>query len=92
MNAIEINPFILVYGILFFTSLIVFPIWLYKRQNKLSEKLSIVKKLAEDAKTHEELYNAWSKLVKVSKECWYIQDTIKIIEIKTIIITKRDLL
>lgn len=88
----EINPFLLTYCILFFVSLVAFPLWLYKLETKLNEEINNARELAKNAKTDEELYKAWSELVKVSKKCWHRTDAAKINEIKIIIETKRDII
>ncbi len=56
------------------------------------EKLNILKEKAKLAKTKEELQTVWYELVEVNKECWHKSFSSKVVEVKTIIETKYDML
>ena len=46
----------------------------------------------EREKTKEELQNVWEELKEVNKECWHRSFSSKVVEVKTIIETKYDML
>ena len=59
---------------------------------KIHEKLDALKEKAKSAKTKEELQTAWEELKGVNKECWHMSFSSKVIEVKTIIETKYEML
>lgn len=56
------------------------------------EKLNSLKEKAKIAKTQEELLTLYEELIEVNKECWHNSFTSKVIEVKTIIETKYEML
>jgi len=58
----------------------------------IHEKLNVLKEKAKSAKTKEELQTVWEELKDVSKECWHRSFSSKVIEVKTIIETKYEML
>jgi len=59
---------------------------------KIHEKLNVLKEKAKLAKTKEELQTVWNELVEVNKECWHKSFSSKVVEVKTIIETKYEIL
>jgi hypothetical protein len=51
-----------------------------------------LKEKAKMAKTKEELQNVWEELKEVNKECWHRSFSSKVVEVKTIIETKYEML
>jgi len=58
----------------------------------IHEKLNALKEKAKMAKTKEELQTVWEELKDVNKECWHRSFSSKVVEVKTIIETKYDML
>ena len=58
----------------------------------IHEKLNALKEKAKNAKTKEELQTVWEELKEVNKECWHRSFSSKVIEVKTIIETKYEML
>ena len=59
---------------------------------KIHEKLNDLKQKAKKAKTKDELQTVWIELKEVNKECWHKSFSSKVVEIKTIIETKYEIL
>ena len=58
----------------------------------IHKKLNVLKEKAKSAQTKEELQTVWGELKEVNKECWHRSDSSKVVEIKTIIETKYEML
>lgn len=58
----------------------------------IHEKLNALKEKAKMAKTKEELQTVWEELKELNKECWHRSFSSKVVEIKTIIETKYEIL
>ncbi len=56
------------------------------------EKLNSLKEKAKMAKTKEELQVLWDELKEVNKECWHRSFSSKVVEVKTIIETKYEMI
>lgn len=63
-----------------------------KSSNEIYKKLDVLKEKAKEAKTKYELQSLWEELKVVSKECWHRSFSPKVVEIKTIIETKYEML
>ncbi len=71
----------------------VWSMWLItKSAVNIHEKLNTLKEKAKIAKTKEELQTIWGELIEVNKECWHRSFTPKVVEVKTIIETKYEML
>jgi len=85
----------LIFGLIM-VSIIVFAIWsmwyLMKSAEKIHEKLNTLKEKAKLANTKDELQKVWDELKIVSKECWHKSFSSKVVEVKTIIETKYEML
>jgi uncharacterized protein (UPF0335 family) len=58
----------------------------------IHEKLNALKEKAKTSKTKEELQTVCEELKDVNKECWHRSFSSKVVEVKTIIETKYDML
>ena len=58
----------------------------------IHEKLNALKEKAKLAKTKEELQTVWEELKEVNKECWHKSFSSTVVEVKTIIETKYEML
>lgn len=58
----------------------------------IHEKLNALKEKAKMAKTKDELQTVWEELKEVNKECWHRSFSSNVIEVKTIIETKYEML
>lgn len=79
-----------------FTFLLVVSFWsiwkIMKQANDIHKKLNDLKERSKLASTKEELKSLWMELKEVNKECWHKSFSTKVVEIKTIIETKYDLI
>ena len=66
--------------------------YIMKYTRKIHEELNTLKELAKHAKTRDDLNTIWRKLKVVNKKCWHKSFLSKIVEIRTIIETRYDLL
>tara|TARA_R110000782_G_scaffold51708_2_gene111343 strand:+ start:2261 stop:2530 length:270 start_codon:yes stop_codon:yes gene_type:complete len=85
----------LIFGLIIF-SIIVGAVWsmwsLSTSAERIHDKLNTLKEKAKLGKTKEELQKVWDELKIVSKECWHKSFSSKVVEIKTIIETKYEML
>lgn len=85
--------FIIVFVFTFLLVVSYWSIWTIGSQaNDIHKKLNDLKERTKLASTKEELKSLWMELKEVDKECWYKSFSSKVIEIKTIIETKYDLI
>jgi hypothetical protein len=79
-----------------FTFLLVVSYWsiwtIGSQANDINKKLNDLKERSKLASTKEELKSLWMELKEVNKECWHKSFSTKVVEIKTIIETKYDLI
>ena len=79
-----------------FTFLLVVSYWsiwtIGSQANDINKKLNDLKERSKLASTKEELKSSWMELKEVNKECWHKSFSTKVVEIKTIIETKYDLI
>ena len=59
---------------------------------KTHNKLNTLREKAKSAKTKDELQELWNGLKEVNKECWHKSFSSKVVEVKTIIETKYEML
>ena len=80
-------------GLVIFIIIVIFSMKsLFKSAAAIHEKLNALKVKAKSAKTVNELTDVWDELKEVNKECWHRSFSNKVMEIKTIIETKYELL
>ena len=85
----------LIFGLIIF-SIIVGAGWsmwnLSTSAERIHDKLNTLKEKAKLAKNKDELQKVWDELKIVNKECWHKSFSSKVVEVKTIIETKYEML
>lgn len=85
--------FIIVFVFTFLLVVSYWSIWkIMNQSNDIHKKLNDLKERSKLASTKEELKSLWMELKEVNKECWHKSFSSKVVEIKTIIETKYDLI
>lgn len=88
----KMNYLIIGFIIVSIIVIVVWSMWSITSAANIHKKLNVLKEKAKSSKTKEELQTVWEELKEVNKECWHRSFSSKVVEVKTIIETKYEML